>query len=238
MTAVGKRRRVMITGSGGHIAKLLVPLIADDYQLVLVDRHVPSGADDGQVQLDVCDEDRLVEALRGVDALVHLAGQSAVSASWEELRSPNVDGVVSAFEAARRAGVGKVVFASSNHATGIYDRDELWPLSPEMPVRPDSLYGATKAFGEAVGRYYADTFGLSVICLRIGWVLSQPHNEQARRMWLSPADLKKLLAGALDATVGFGIYYGVSNNTCNHWDIDNARRDLAYEPTDDAERFF
>lgn len=232
------RKRVMITGSQGRIARLLIPLMADEYELVLVDRELSDDGDSGHLQLDVCDEDQLTEALGDVDALVHLAGESSSSATWAELEKPNVRGVVSVFEAARRAGVGKVIFASSNHVTGMYDLERAWPLVPEAPVRPDSVYGATKAFGESLGRYYSDMFGLSVICLRIGWVLKQPHNEQARRMWLSPGDLTKLLRGALTTTVSYGIYYGVSNNTENHWSIENARRDLGYNPTSNSERPF
>ena len=140
---------------------------------------------------------------------MHLAGQRAVSASWAELQQPNIVGLVSTFEAAHRAGVRKIVFASTNHVTGMYDREQAWPLSPELPARPDSLYGVTKAFGEDLGRYYSDNFGISVVCLRLGWVLERPHNEQARWQWLSPDDLARLVSGALLSDVRFGIYYGV-----------------------------
>jgi nucleoside-diphosphate-sugar epimerase len=237
--------RVMVTGSAGRIATLLVPRIRDRFELVLVDR-VPAGRDAAPAsggtpeyrQVDICDTEALAAAMQGVDAVIHLAGQPSVAASWDDLYHPNVDGVVSLFEAARTAGVSRVIFASSNHATGMYDREEAWPLSPEQPVRPDSLYGATKAFGEAVGHYYADQFGLSVICLRIGWVRETPHNEEARMMWLSPGDLTQLVCAGLSSDVRFGIYYGVSNNAKRRWDIDNAREDLGYEPADDSEVYF
>jgi nucleoside-diphosphate-sugar epimerase len=229
---------VVVTGSAGRIATLLVPRIRDRFDLVLVDRLPVGPAMPGYRPVDICDTEALASAMRGAEAVIHLAGQAATSASWDDLYRPNVEGVVSLFEAARTAGVSRVIFASSNHATGMYDREQAWPLSPEQPVRPDSLYGATKAFGEAVGRYYADNFGLSVICLRIGWVLERPHNEQARMMWLSPDDLTRFVCAALSSDVRFGIYYGVSNNTRRRWDIDNAKKDLGYEPADDSEVYF
>lgn len=236
--------RVMVTGAAGRIARLLVPRIRDRYELVLLDRVPgPGGLPPGQApaeyrQVDICDTGALTEAMGGVAAVIHLAGQAATSASWEELERPNIAGVVSVFEAACAAGVSKIIFASTNHVTGMYDRDRAWPLAPEMPVRPDSLYGATKAFGEAAGRYYADKFGLSVICLRIGWVLEKPHNEQARMMWLSPDDLTRLICGALSSDVKFGIYYAVSNNRLRRWSISNAELDLGYSPADDSEIYF
>jgi NAD+ dependent glucose-6-phosphate dehydrogenase len=230
--------RVAITGSSGQVGTLLVPRLIGQFDLKLID-IVPSSADRPEhLQVDICDTEAMTAAFEGVDAVVHLAGQRAVSASWAELEQPNIVGLVSTFEAAHRAGVGKVVFASSNHVTGMYDREQAWPFGPEVPVRPDSLYGATKAFGEALGRYYSDKAGLSVVCLRFGWVLERPHNEQARWQWLSPGDLARLVSGALLSDVRFGIYYGVSSNTRRHWSVENARLELGYEPADDSEQYF
>jgi nucleoside-diphosphate-sugar epimerase len=228
----------MITGAKGKVATLLVPRIRDRFSLTLVDRVPDSGDRAGYRQIDVCDTGAMAAALVGVDALVHLAGQSAPRATWAELCEPNINGVVSVFEAARRAGVPKLIFASTNHVTGMYDLDQKWPLSPSQPIRPDSLYGATKAFGEAMGRFYSDMFAMSVICVRIGWVLERPHNEEARMMWLSPGDLTRFVCCALASDVRFGIYYGVSNNKSRRWSIENARRDLGYEPSDDSEDYF
>jgi nucleoside-diphosphate-sugar epimerase len=225
----------MITGAGGDVAARLIPGLTGRFELRLVDLVDGPAIDH---RLDICDTPALVSTLDGVEAIVHLAGERAVSASWDRLRAPNVDGVVSVFEAARQAGVSKVVFASTNHVMGMYDRDEAWPIDPAQPVRPDSLYGATKAFGEAVGRHYSDKFGISVQCLRIGWVLDRPHNEQARMMWLSPGDLQQLVTRCLESDNRFGIYYAVSANTRRRWSIENARRDLRYEPQDNSEDFF
>ncbi|HEX3815598.1 MAG TPA: NAD(P)-dependent oxidoreductase [Mycobacteriales bacterium] len=225
----------MITGAGGDVAARLIPGLSDGFELRLIDIRPGERIDHC---IDICDTTALVGALDGVDAIVHLAGERQVSASWEELRGPNVDGLVSVFEAARQAGVPKVVFASTNHVMGMYDRDHEWPVDPAQPVRPDSLYGATKAFGEAAGRYYSDAFGMSVLCLRIGWVLDRPHNEQARMMWLSPGDLTQLVTRCLRSDIAFGIYYAVSANTNRRWSIENAHRDLGYEPADNSEDYF
>lgn len=229
--------RVAITGSSGQVGTLLAPRLTS-FDLRLLDLVPPSTGRGEYVRVDICDTEAMTEALQGSDAVVHLAGQRRVSASWAELEQPNIVGLVSTFEAAHRAGVGKVVFASSNHVTGMYDREQAWPFGPEVPIRPDSLYGATKAFGEALGRYYSDKFAMSVVCLRFGWVLERPHNEQARWQWLSPDDLARLVSGAILSDVRFGIYYGVSNNTQRHWSVENARRDLGYEPADDSEGYF
>jgi NAD+ dependent glucose-6-phosphate dehydrogenase len=230
--------RVAVTGSSGQVGTMLVPRLMDHFDLKLIDIAPPTTDAPEHLKIDICDTEALTAAFEGVDAVVHLAGQRAVSASWAELEQPNIVGLVSTFEAAHRAGVGKIVFASTNHVTGMYDQEQAWPLSAELPVRPDSLYGVTKAFGEALGRYYSDKFAMSVACLRFGWVLERPHNEQARWQWLSPDDLARLVSGALVSDVRFGIYYGVSNNAQRRWSIENARLDLDYVPADDSEQYF
>jgi NAD+ dependent glucose-6-phosphate dehydrogenase len=188
-------------------------------------------------RVNIEDLDAVVGLAAGMDAIVHLAGEREVRATWAALRGPNVEGVHNIFEAARVNGVSKVVFASTNHVTGHYDEEEAWPFSATVPVRPDSLYGVTKAFGEVMGRYASDYYGLNVVCLRIGWVLSRPHNEAALRQWLSPGDLGRLVVGALESDCHYGIYYGVSANQRRHWDISDAKADLGYEPVDDSEVF-
>jgi hypothetical protein len=140
-----------------------------------------------------------------------------------------------------------VIYASSNHVTGAYHGFEpnLYKytqpgppmISPEDPIRPDSDYGLSKAFGEAVARYYVDRWEIKAICLRIGAVLKDDNptsQSQNRRIWLSHRDLLQLVEKSLAADVTFGIYYGISNNKDAFWDISNARADLGYEPVDDG----
>ena len=166
-----------------------------------------------------------------------MAGDPSPRASWESVRERNIVGTYNVFEAARQAGVRKIVFASTNHVMGMYDRDQQWPIYAAQPVRPDSLYGVSKAFGEALGRHYADQCGLSVICLRIGWFLPQPRDEISRWMWLSPRDCAQVTWRAIESDLGFGVFYAISANGGRHWDITDTIEKLGYRPDDDAERF-
>jgi NAD+ dependent glucose-6-phosphate dehydrogenase len=241
---------VVLTGANGDIGRALSPALAETYRLrrAVWDLGRPPDAEtdwgtpgedtaDDVRRVDVADLDGMIGLTEGANAIVHLAGQRLVDATWDQLRGPNVEGVRNLFEAARVNKVAKVVFASSNHATGHYDDEKDWPIAANTPPRADSLYGVTKALGEVLGRYASDYYGIDVICLRIGWVLERPHNEQALRMWLSHRDLRQLVLGCLASDVRYGIYYGVSANQRCHWDISNARQDLGYAPVDDSEIF-
>jgi nucleoside-diphosphate-sugar epimerase len=228
--------RVLITGGAGRIATKLRTNLTD-YRLRLLDRNLGNGLRDNEDACagDITDFAVVLDAVRGCDAVIHLAANPQVSASWEDLRDPNVEGTYNVFEAACRAGVRQVIFASSNHATGMLDKRQEWPIGPGH-LAPDSLYGVSKVFGEALGRYYADNSEMSVICLRIGWIADRllPDNPDWRRMWLSDADLFQLIRVCLSSDIKFGIYYGVSKNTPLRYDMEAARRDLGYVPVDDA----
>jgi NAD+ dependent glucose-6-phosphate dehydrogenase len=235
--------RIAVTGASGRVGQHLVAQLRSDYELTLLGRQ-PGEVHGVPIRtVDIMDAPTLEDRLRGHDAVVHLAGQAHRDSAWKDLVGPNCTGVVNVFEAARTAGVPRVLFASSNHVTGMYDQERAWPVSPSDPVRPDGLYGASKIFGEAVGRLFADRYGLRVICLRIGWVLPDPSGqgeraEEARMMWLSPGDLGRLVRGALAADVAYGIYYGVSNNCHRRWSIENASEDLKFFPQDNSEAWF
>ena len=175
-----------------------------------------------------------------MDAIVHLAGNPNVPATWEEVLEANIKGTYCLYEAARLQGVKRVVFASTNHVTGFYEQEDVY-TRPEMPARPDSYYGVSKAFGEDLGQYYVDEFGLEVISLRIGSF--QPEKSVTGRdgdrilsTWLSHRDCVQLVWRSIEAEVSSGIYYGISGNTRACWDISNARSELGYDPEDDAER--
>lgn len=229
---------VLLTGAAGLVGSSLRDSLAD-FRLRLQDRKLGSVQPrdhEETVECDLDDFEGMRQAMQGCDSVVHLAADPRVPASWEDLRSPNFDGVYHVFEAARLAGTRRVVFASSNHVTGLLDEQQEWPIDPYGAVAPDSLYGVSKAFGEAVGRYYSDRFDLSVVCLRIGWVTREPkpENPDWRRMWLSFGDLGQLVHKSLTADVQFGIYYGVSANTPMRYELANARTELGYEPVDDA----
>jgi nucleoside-diphosphate-sugar epimerase len=205
---------------------------------------------------DMTRRDRVQPAFRGMEAVIHLAADARVSAPWASVLQANVGGTVNAFEAAREAGVRRVIFASSNHVVGMYENDEPYAsivagdyegleparlplIGADAPIRPDGPYGAGKAFGEAAGRYYADVHGLSVVCLRIGTVNASDRPKDPREFatLLTHRDLVHLIRRCLDVPeLPFGVFYGVSANTWRFWDIDGARQVLGYEPQDDAEQ--
>jgi uronate dehydrogenase len=193
-----------------------------------------AGPGEELVTLDLNDRPKTEAAMKDIDAVIHLAA-IASEASFDDILSGNITTTYSVFEAARRAGVRRVVFASSNHVTGFYPRSE--PVGSDDPVRPDSFYGVSKAFGEALGRLYADKYGLEVVCLRIGTFAEHPTTPRQLSTWLSPRDCVRLVRCCLDApAVGFTVVYGVSANTRSWWRDDAAAR-LGYNPQDDAEEF-
>ena len=171
-----------------------------------------------------------------------VVGLYAFEDDWESVLDVNIKGTYGAYEGARRAGAQRLVFASSNHATGFYEQEGVY-TTPEMPVRPDSLYGVSKSFGEDLARFYVDQYGMKAYCLRIGSFQpdSAVENRQSDRIlstWLSYRDTVQLVWRCLEVeSVDFGIYYGTSGNERAYWDTENARRDLGYAPEDDAERF-
>jgi NAD+ dependent glucose-6-phosphate dehydrogenase len=235
-----RRRRVLITGAGGRIGGSLADLLRDTYDLRLIyrtQRPAEPPVPDWRV-VDLEDLPALVGAMQGIDAVVHMAADPAVDATWESVLHNNIIGTYNVYEAARQAGVGKIVFASTNHVMGMYDRDGMWPIFADQPIRPDSLYGVSKAFGEALGRFWYDQHGVSVICLRIGWMLPEPQDEIARWMWLSPRDCAQIVSRAIDSEIGFDIVYAISQNASRRWDITKTIEHFGYRPQDDAETFF
>jgi uronate dehydrogenase len=248
--------RVLITGAAGRIGRIVAGALGSRYRLrLLYNRTVPEehraaaaeaattggaaplpGTEHDVVCGNVDDLDTLVRSCDGAAAVVHLAADPRVQAPWESILQANIVGTYNVYEAALRAGATRVVYASSNHATGYYEREGTY-TTPDMPVRPDSYYGVSKCFGEAMGRYYADAHGLSVICLRIGSFQPRPRGERQLATWISHRDIGQLVWRSLEAAVPFGIYYGISGNTRAYWDIANAREQLGYAPEDDAEAY-
>jgi uronate dehydrogenase len=211
--------RVLITGAAGRIGSVLAEGLTD-FELRLTDREV-----------DVTDFDAVRASVDGMDAVVHLAA-TPDEAPFAEIAGPNLHGTYHVFEACRRAGVGRVVYASSNHATGLYRVGE--PLDGSYPPRPDGLYGASKVWGEAIARMYADKFGVTAVCLRIGSFQPRPVEQRQLATWLSHGDCVRLVRAALTADVHFEIVYGASANQRRWWPLNNA---IGYAPEDDAEAF-
>jgi uronate dehydrogenase len=228
--------RVLITGAAGAIGSCLREGLRPHVrELVLTDvRELEPAANERFVHADLADRGAVLRAVQGVDAVVHLGG-IPTEAPFDDLLGPNLIGAFNVFEAARREHVPRVVFASSNHAAGFYPVERT--LSGEEPPRPDTLYGVTKAYGEALGRLYCDKFGLEVACIRIGSFAERPRRVRELSTWLSPGDTVRLFAACLSArTLGFSLVYGASANTRLRWDLSPAR-ELGYAPQDDAERY-
>ena len=240
--------RFLITGINGLIGTVLRNALQQTHTIYGLDLE---GEFSEQVlSADISDYQQtaqVVKQFRPLDAIIHLAGDPRVDASWESVLKTNIIGTRNIFEAAREFQVPQVVYASSNHVTGAYHGFEpslymyTQPgppmISTQDPIRPDSDYGLSKAFGEAVARYYFDRWGIKAICLRIGAVLKNddPTTEsQNRRIWLSHRDLVQLVEKSLASDVTFGIYYGISNNRDAFWDFSNARADLGFAPEDDG----
>jgi NAD+ dependent glucose-6-phosphate dehydrogenase len=234
---VTARKKILITGAAGRIGSSLAERLKDQYDLRLhyhqtIPEHPPVA--DTWIA-DISRFDEIAPAMNGIDAVVHMAADPSTRAPWESILERNIIGTYNVFEAARQAGVPKIVFASTNHVMGMYDRDRQWPIYTHQPVRPDSLYGVSKAFGEVLARYYVDQYGLSIICLRIGWFLERPRDEIGLWMWLSPRDCAQVVARAIESPLSFGIFYAISRNSRRHWDITNTIEQLGYRPEDDAE---
>ncbi len=232
-----RRKKILITGAGGRIGRDLATRLAERFDVrAMYHRSVPDNPpSDDWLTADTGALEAVLPAMAGVDAVVHLAGEPSPSAPWEEVLEANIVGTRNVFEAARLAGVKRVVFASTNHVMGMYDRDRAWPVYADQPVRPDSLYGVSKAFGEALGRYYADQHGLDVVCLRIGWWQPEPADAISRWMWLSPRDCEQVVRRAIEADIRYGVFYAISGNAARHWDITDTIQILGYRPQDDAE---
>jgi uronate dehydrogenase len=226
--------RILLTGAAGLLGGVLRRSLAGQFQLLRLSDIAPLEAERKGEELVACDltDAAAVEAMcEGVDAIIHLGG-IPYETGWPEMLRSNVIGTINLYEGARRAGVERVIFASSNHATGMYPNDRT--LSGESPPRPDSRYGLTKAIGEDVAALYAYKHGIRSLCLRIGSCLPKPDNRRALSTWLSQADFVRLVQVGLTADYVHEIVYGVSRNTRSWWDNSAAYR-LGYQPQDDAE---
>lgn len=231
---MAKKKIVLITGAAGDVGGHLRRELAGRYDLRLSDVRPLPGRARGE-RFARADITKLKDALRitkGVDAIVHLGGYS-VEGPWDAIHAANITGCYNVIEAARRNGVERFVFASSNHAVGFYERGEI--LDHRVPVRPDGRYGLSKAFGEALGSLYADKYGLRVFCMRIGNVHPVPQDKRRLSIWVSPRDFAQLVSIGLEhPDVRFEIVYGVSGNARSFYDNANAAR-LGYCPVDDSE---
>ena len=230
----------LVTGAAGRVGRCVVDgLRGRLHVLRAADLELPAtagGTADGVERLafDVRDLAACEAATRGVDGVVHLAGIPD-EADVVELVDTNIIGTHHVLEAARRTGVRRVVLASTNRTTGFYP--VATEVDPAMPVRPDSFYAVSKVAVEALGRLYADKFGLEVVNVRIGSFEEQPRNVRHLSTWLSPRDCVAAFVAAMAAPgVRYATFYGVSSNTRRFWSLE-AGNALGFHPVDDAEPY-
>jgi nucleoside-diphosphate-sugar epimerase len=226
--------RVLITGAAGLIGRTLRTRLARPGRtLRLLDIAPQHAGPEEIVTADVTDPSALTRACTGVDAVVHLAG-IANEAPWADILRVNIDGTRAVLEAAQAAGIRRVVLASSNHATGFTERGTD-SLPADVEIRPDTYYGISKAAMEALGKLYADRYGMDVIALRIGSCFEQVPNIRALATWLSPDDCGRLVEAALTTPApGYRVIWGISRNMRRWWSL-AAGEDIGYHPVDDAE---
>ncbi len=245
---------VLVTGMSGLIGGAVLRHLGAKYAFRALNRRAVAGVPSHQA--DIADLDAIQPAFAGVEAVVHLAANTSGSAPFDETLRANVVGTYNVFEAARRAGVRRVVYASSGATVSGYEREMpysalvagrgpevgRWPmLTHESPVRPAALYGVSKVWGEALGRHYADAYGLSMLCLRIGHVTKEdrPLSPRDFSVWCSQRDIVRMIELCLDAptTLRFDVFFVVSQNRWSYRDLAHAREVLGFVPQDSAERY-
>ena len=247
--------KVLVTGMSGLIGAAVQRRLAGRYELTALNRREVAGV--RTVQADISDLDAIRPAFAGQDVVVHLAAVLGDQSGWEAIRRVNIDGTYNVLEAAREAGVQRLIFASSGTVvagwaqeepyasllSGAYARvSEPWPLlTHETAVRPRGLYGASKVAGEALARHFADASALSVICLRIGRVTEEdrPVIAQDYSIWCSQTDIAQMVERCIVAppSVHFDTFYVVSENRWGYRDIEHARQVVGYVPEERAEAY-
>jgi nucleoside-diphosphate-sugar epimerase len=245
-------RTVLVTGMSGLIGGALRRHLEAKYALSALNRRPIPGVKCHQA--DIADLRAIAPAFDGVDTVVHLAARTGSSESFDEILQSNIVGTYNVFEAARRAGVGRVIYASSGATVSAWERDRPWSaliagrygevgpwtnMTHESPTRPSGLYGASKIWGEAVARHYADAHGLSAICVRIGRVKAEdrPISVRDYTVWCSQRDIVRMIELCIDAppTLRFDVFFAVSDNRWGYRDLEHARAVLGFEPRDRAE---
>lgn len=230
---------VAVTGAAGSLAADIIPgLIDAGYRIVGIDYQTPKN--DFGCEWIVCtvnDRDALRVAMEGCEAVIHLAG-IPLEDDWSRLLQTNVDGTQAILECARLQNIERVVLASSIHAVGYaHTPSSAEKVQDDIPARPNTFYGATKAFAEVLGSMYHDRFDMNVICLRIASRFSEPQNERMLSTWLSPGDALRLMKACLTTpSPGYRIVWGVSANTRGYF-ARSGGEEIGFYPQDDAETY-
>lgn len=229
--------RLLLTGAAGNLGRELRPRLKAYCEVLRLShrREFGEAAPGEEIRLATLeDQEQMLALLEGVDAVVHMGGVSTEQ-PWEPILAGNIVGAVNLYEAARKQGVKRIVFASSNHVTGFYRQDEV--VNTRMPPKPDGFYGLSKAFGEDLAQLYWDRWGIETVSLRIGSSYAEPKDRRMLATWLSFDDLERLIVAALTTPiVGHTIIYGMSDNAITWWDNTHARH-IGYRPQDSSDVF-
>ena len=229
--------RLLLTGAAGGLGQALRPRLKANCHILRSADRVEfglAGEKEELVLADLADASAVMAMMQGVDAVVHLGGVST-EAAFEPILQGNILGVYNLYEAARKQGVKRIVFASSNHVTGFYKQSET--INASHPPRPDSLYGVSKAFGEDLSRFYFDRYGIETACVRIGSSFPEPKDRRMLATWLSFDDLHRLITACLTTPVlGHSIIFGMSNNAVTWWDNSQANH-IGYKAQDSSDIF-
>lgn len=228
--------RLLLTGAAGGLGKVLRETLKPYAKVLRLSDIAPmacaADSHEETIVCDLADKQAVHQLIEGVDAILHFGGVS-VERPFEEILGPNISGVFHIYEAARRPGVKRVVFASSNHVIGFYQQDQT--LDARSPRRPDGYYGLSKSYGEDMATFYFDRYGIETVSIRIGSSFPEPQNRRMMHTWLSFADLTQLLERALyTPNVGHTVVYGASNNLNVWWDNRYAAH-LGFAPKDTSE---
>jgi len=230
-------RRLLLTGAAGGLGRVLRERLKANCDILRLSDIADLGAGEPGEELapaDLADAGAVDRMVAGVDAIVHL-GAYSVEGPFQPILQANIIGAYHLYEAARRHGVKRIVFASSNHVTGFYRQSET--IDASHPPRPDGLYGLSKAFWEDLSRFYFDRYGIETACLRIGSSYPEPKDRRMLATWLSYDDLHRLVTACLTTPVlGHTIVFGMSANPVTWWDNRLARH-VGYQPQDSSERF-
>lgn len=229
--------RVLITGAAGALGKELRASGACLARCVRLTDRVASqnlGPHEEDHPCELDDLQAVMAAVDGCDAIVHM-GAKSTEGTWDDILHSNIIGTYNIYEAARRHGVKRIVYASSIHAVGYYERTQT--IDTKVPTRPDSLYGVSKTFGENLASFYFDKFGIESVCLRIGTSIPEPLDRRHLITWISYGDMRRLVECCLEAPrVGFLVSYATSRNSQSFWD-NRAASILGYRPDDSADTY-
>ena len=230
-------QKLLLTGAAGGLGKALRLRLAANCSVLRLSDRVEFGAAgvaEEMMLADLADHAAVDGIVQGVDAIIHLGGVS-VEGPFGPILQANILGAYNLYEAARKHGVKRVVFASSNHVTGFYRQDQT--INADQPARPDGLYGLSKAFGEDLSRMYFDRYGIETACIRIGSSFAEPRDRRMLASWLSFDDLHRLITACLTTPVlGHSIVFGMSDNAVTWWDNSRARH-IGYVPQDSSDVF-